>query len=566
MASTVWGSGTRALVGVAVIVVAVAAVVWGSGVLERSDEAPPPQASSAGEPGATATLGEVSTAQPVMPSATGSEPAAQADPAPVSAGAQAPDEAAGPQLGFDIVRLEPGGSGLIAGRAGPRETVAILIDGAVLTEAEADDFGTFTAFVTFAPSDAPRVLSLSVGDRTSQETVIIAPSAPPPVVDAPAADLLAEAGGAAETAPDPSPTPEASVEAPIVSDAEAVQTDSNVTTPSSDGRSREVAVAPEGTAPTDTAPAVADVVVAEATDPVVPTPGDGAIASADGPEEAPSVTALDAGPETGNALADTASQSVPEAAPAEAETAPAIVATADAPLGDAVAERGPAVPDATATADGPTAPPAVASATPELDAAPLPDAGSDWQAPVLISDAAGVRVVPPVTPAAAPEVMDAVSLDTITYTPTGEVALGGRAEPDAFVQLYLDNRPLVVSGVGPDGAWTVALPEVDTGVYTLRVDEISAEGEVTSRIETPFRREEPEVVAEVMAEATAEPGFEVAVRTVQPGNTLWAISRERYGQGILYVEIYEANRDLIRNPDLIYPGQVFRLPELTDGE
>ena len=50
------------------------------------------------------------------------------------------------------------------------------------------------------------------------------------------------------------------------------------------------------------------------------------------------------------------------------------------------------------------------------------------------------------------------------------------------------------------------------------------------------------------------------MRTVQPGNTLWAIARERYGEGIMYVMVFEANRDRIRNPDLIYPGQVFVLP------
>jgi nucleoid-associated protein YgaU len=53
----------------------------------------------------------------------------------------------------------------------------------------------------------------------------------------------------------------------------------------------------------------------------------------------------------------------------------------------------------------------------------------------------------------------------------------------------------------------------------------------------------------------------VAVVTVQPGNTLWGIASEQYGQGILYVRVFEANRDRIGNPDLIYPGQVFTLPE-----
>ncbi len=47
---------------------------------------------------------------------------------------------------------------------------------------------------------------------------------------------------------------------------------------------------------------------------------------------------------------------------------------------------------------------------------------------------------------------------------------------------------------------------------------------------------------------------------VQPGNSLWRIARRSYGSGWDYTVIYEANREQIRNPDLIYPGQVFALP------
>ncbi|MDA1238416.1 MAG: LysM peptidoglycan-binding domain-containing protein, partial [Proteobacteria bacterium] len=42
--------------------------------------------------------------------------------------------------------------------------------------------------------------------------------------------------------------------------------------------------------------------------------------------------------------------------------------------------------------------------------------------------------------------------------------------------------------------------------------------------------------------------------------TLWAIAREKYGSGFQYVRVYNANRDLIKNPDLIYPGQVLTIP------
>lgn len=53
---------------------------------------------------------------------------------------------------------------------------------------------------------------------------------------------------------------------------------------------------------------------------------------------------------------------------------------------------------------------------------------------------------------------------------------------------------------------------------------------------------------------------------IRRGDTLWRISRDTYGLGRRYTVIYLANGDQIRDPDLIYPGQVFRLPEETDGE
>lgn len=47
---------------------------------------------------------------------------------------------------------------------------------------------------------------------------------------------------------------------------------------------------------------------------------------------------------------------------------------------------------------------------------------------------------------------------------------------------------------------------------------------------------------------------------IQPGNNLWRIAMGNYGEGFRYFEIYEANKDQIRDPNLIYPGQVFVVP------
>ncbi|MDP4891734.1 MAG: LysM peptidoglycan-binding domain-containing protein, partial [Cypionkella sp.] len=50
--------------------------------------------------------------------------------------------------------------------------------------------------------------------------------------------------------------------------------------------------------------------------------------------------------------------------------------------------------------------------------------------------------------------------------------------------------------------------------------------------------------------------------TVQPGFTLWGIAKQEFGDGVMYVQVFNANKDRIKNPDLIYPGQVFTIPTL----
>ena len=205
--------------------------------------------------------------------------------------------------------------------------------------------------------------------------------------------------------------------------------------------------------------------------------------------------------------------------------------------------------------------PATGTAAREVpqDVAPAGDAPATA---VLLSDESGVRVLQPPEPRTdAPEAMTSVALDAITYSETGEVQLQGRGRGEGFVRVYIDNTPVTTSRISDDGTWRADLPQVDTGVYTLRIDEVDDDGRVTSRLETPFKREEPETVARSRA---VQEGAEVArVRavTVQPGYTLWAISRRNYGEGELYVRIYEANRSRIRDPDLIYPGQVFTIPQ-----
>ena len=218
--------------------------------------------------------------------------------------------------------------------------------------------------------------------------------------------------------------------------------------------------------------------------------------------------------------------------------------------------------------EGPQPDPPEAEAEAEATAAPEiaePDVADPATPAILAITSDGVEVVQPaIASDAPPEVMSNVALDTITYDVAGDVVLRGRAVGAGFVQVYVDNIAITRLPVDADGTWRSDLPDVDTGVYTLRIDEITEQGEVVSRIETPFLREDPADVLAAMAEDVSDPEFTVATRTVQPGATLWAIAEERYGAGVLYVNVFEANRDRIRNPDLIYPGQVFTMPEANN--
>ncbi|NHB78165.1 Ig-like domain-containing protein, partial [Rhodobacter calidifons] len=277
---------------------------------------------------------------------------------------------------------------------------------------------------------------------------------------------------------------------------------------------------------------------------------------------------------------------------------------------------------------------------------------------LLLSDQGAVVLQDPAAPVPGSGGKVPVMIDTITYTPDGAVRIGGRATGGAALRLYLDNAEKVTLSVPASGQWLTTLPDTPPGVYTLRVDQLDGAGKVTSRFETPFKRETLEALAaaagaagpqtaaeaapmtaaaalpepgaaalpEAAAESTPaespaeaapqpapariasadpladpvaatepEPSAPDAPRTpvlavepaaaakapavaqadapaaapapvtitVQPGFTLWGIAQERYGDGVLYVQVFEANRDKIKNPDLIYPGQVFSVPELT---
>ncbi len=145
---------------------------------------------------------------------------------------------------------------------------------------------------------------------------------------------------------------------------------------------------------------------------------------------------------------------------------------------------------------------------------------------------------------------DSLAIEVIDYDGEGHVNISGIAAPGTSLRIYLDNRAIGEVVTRDDGRWTFSPEEaLAPGDYALRVDQLASGGQVARRIEVPFSR----------APALGDLGDRTIV-VVQPGNSLWRIARRTYGTGVQFTLIYEANKAQIRDPNLIYPGQVFTMP------
>ncbi len=140
-----------------------------------------------------------------------------------------------------------------------------------------------------------------------------------------------------------------------------------------------------------------------------------------------------------------------------------------------------------------------------------------------------------------------LALDVIEYDAEGKVQLLGRAEPGSRVNAYLDDKLAGSVLTDGTGAWALTLDQpVAEGKYQLRIEALDGQGRKLAETSLAFTR-------------VAPPAGQVAVE-VQPGNSLWRIAQHSYGDGLRYTLIYQANRTKIRDPNLIYPGQVFAVP------
>lgn len=137
------------------------------------------------------------------------------------------------------------------------------------------------------------------------------------------------------------------------------------------------------------------------------------------------------------------------------------------------------------------------------------------------------------------------------------IFIAGSGEPNQIVRVYVNDQLLGDTKSGADGRWLLQeTKKLEPGEYNVRADLLQSTGGVDARAAVPFVVSETERTRLVSLDPNQ--GQRVIIRK---NDNLWTISQRLYGDGRRFTAIYQRNSDQIRDPNLIYPGQVFELPK-----
>ena len=198
------------------------------------------------------------------------------------------------------------------------------------------------------------------------------------------------------------------------------------------------------------------------------------------------------------------------------------------------------------------------------------------------------------------------SFDVARTEATDDAVIAGRAAPGAIVDLLRDGERLDRAVADESGQFVMVPPRLPPGTYELMLNARLPDGTVGSSKQgvtvtvndvvassgaTQSRAEYvPEIASQaapspqpkaakpqenavlqpaqaIAAGSTSDEGLsspvaapKILTKVVSRGDSLWRISRITYGDGTRYAIVYRANRDRIRDPNLIRPGQILFLP------
>lgn len=440
---------------------------------------------------------------------------------------------------FDNYRVEADGSAVIAGRAEPGAMISVLVDGRPVAQTRAGGDGSFAALFSLPPNTAPSLMTLQQdlpdGRKTgSMQSVALGPIAGPLVV--------ATAPPEPPPAPQPAPAPQ---QEPM---GDSPPDSALAPSPVQAGSAPATAVLPPAAEPSAMPPertrGSSDQVAA-----AQPEPPQAAARAVSAPPIAPPVALL-LSPD-GATVGQAPGADMPQADPSTV-AAVLLEVISYAPSG-AVQLSGKGQAGQMVRIYLNNAP---------VSDAPIAATGL-WQvtlgdtAPGIYTlrvdqvDAAGKVTARFETP------FKRETLESLAaLSQPQRVAEPAQGSDGASTSAQPTPAPVSGASVPAPSAAIPSAPTLSAPADPMPPGTVAASQSAPS---LPGPATPPAQVVADAAAAIAPPPPPVSV-TVQPGFTLWGIARENFGEGVMYVQVYEANRDKIRDPDLIYPGQVFAIP------
>ncbi len=149
------------------------------------------------------------------------------------------------------------------------------------------------------------------------------------------------------------------------------------------------------------------------------------------------------------------------------------------------------------------------------------------------------------------EIESGLSLDIVEFNDKNSLIISGRTKPNNKVKIFLSNEFKINTTSDKLGNWSAKILNLNFKDYDLSVTTNIQNQKIKLKTKIFHERINPEIFLEKEI-------------VVQNGNSLWRIARKTLGGGIFYSEIYKNNINKIKNPDLIYPGQVFNIPNLEN--
>jgi len=149
------------------------------------------------------------------------------------------------------------------------------------------------------------------------------------------------------------------------------------------------------------------------------------------------------------------------------------------------------------------------------------------------------------------KINDAITLDFLSYSPSGLIILSGRTISNTEIEILNSTEVLGKTKSDENGVWKFIIKKNDysneeISIKTKINEEILMLTYDQTEIQKRFKKTNFEFYDDRIV--------------VQKGNSLWRIARKTLGGGVFYTEIYKNNLTKIKNPNLIYPGQVFNIP------